>query len=140
MKRTSVRAIMRDKNNKVCLIHRIKNGEEYWVIPGGGVEDGESLISAVKREMIEEIGSSIELDSDQPIFSFTQNDQEQHFFTCKELTRIAPTGDEHKENNPNNVYNIVFLEIDKLSNIKLVPSEIREKIISYAESSLDKIA
>lgn len=29
---------------------------DYWCTPGGGVEDGESLVTALHREMIEETG------------------------------------------------------------------------------------
>ena len=28
---------------RFCLIHRKKNGEEYWLFPGGGVEDTETV-------------------------------------------------------------------------------------------------
>ena len=42
MTRTAVRAsaiVIRD--NKILLIHRKKEGREYWVFPGGGIEEGE---------------------------------------------------------------------------------------------------
>lgn len=42
------------KENKILLIHRKKNGSEYWVLPGGGVENRESLEEALKREVFEE--------------------------------------------------------------------------------------
>ena len=35
------------KNNKVLLIHRIKDGGEYYVFPGGAIEEGESSKEAV---------------------------------------------------------------------------------------------
>lgn len=33
-----------------------KHGNDYWCIPGGGLDEGETLIAGVKREMIEETG------------------------------------------------------------------------------------
>lgn len=48
-----VRAVIR-KNNKLLLVqHR---GYNTWCLPGGGVEDGESLKSALEREIREELG------------------------------------------------------------------------------------
>jgi 8-oxo-dGTP pyrophosphatase MutT (NUDIX family) len=42
------------KNKKVLLMHRKKDGEEYWVFPGGGVEENETSEQAIKREVLEE--------------------------------------------------------------------------------------
>lgn len=138
MKRVSVRAIMRDDQDNICLIHRVKNGDEYWVVPGGGVEEGENFVSAVKREMIEEIGSEIALDAEAPVFSIDSGDQAQHFFTCREISREKPTGEEHEKNTPENQYNIVFLSVDEMKKVKLVPDSIKEKIIDCANDSLKK--
>lgn len=40
------------KGDKVLLIHRFKHGDEYWVVPGGGVEKGESLEQVLKLEKL----------------------------------------------------------------------------------------
>jgi 8-oxo-dGTP pyrophosphatase MutT (NUDIX family) len=42
---------------KVLLTRRADNGE--WVLPGGGVESGESLAEACAREMLEETGLTV---------------------------------------------------------------------------------
>lgn len=51
-------AITIDKQ-QVLLVHRIKENREYWVLPGGSVEHGESVESACHREVKEETGLSI---------------------------------------------------------------------------------
>ncbi len=35
---------------------RTASGAEYWCLPGGGLDEGEPLISGIEREMIEETG------------------------------------------------------------------------------------
>jgi len=43
------------------MIHRKRDGEEYYIVPGGGVEDGETVEEAAYREADEETGLEIEL-------------------------------------------------------------------------------
>ncbi len=63
--RKVVRCILLDENNKVCLEHVYDDDgfgpRDYYETPGGGVKDGESLTKALKREIEEEVGYSIEI-------------------------------------------------------------------------------
>lgn len=43
------------KNNKVLMINRSKSWKG-WAFPGGHLENGESIVGCVKREMFEETG------------------------------------------------------------------------------------
>jgi len=55
--RAAVRAVVLDGDNKVALINVTKLG--YYKLPGGGVEEGESMQEALKRECLEEIGCDV---------------------------------------------------------------------------------
>ena len=53
------------KGDSVLLVehqhNEIMGGHPWWVPPGGGVEDEESLIECAKRETLEETGVSVDL-------------------------------------------------------------------------------
>src|SRR5205814_9480299 len=43
-------------HDRVLLCRHEKPGKEYWLLPGGGVNSGESLVDALRRELSEEVG------------------------------------------------------------------------------------
>ena len=53
--RIRVSAVLR-REGRILLIRQEKPGKEYWMLPGGGVDVGETLLQALKRELAEECG------------------------------------------------------------------------------------
>lgn len=56
MFRKGVSAIIVNKKNEFLLVNLESFEEKYFAIPGGGVEQGETLEKAVYREIYEELG------------------------------------------------------------------------------------
>ncbi len=56
--RQAARAILFD-GQKIALLHVTKLN--YHKLPGGGVESGEDIETALKRECLEEVGTEIEV-------------------------------------------------------------------------------
>lgn len=55
--RKAARAVVLDAHGRVALLHVTKNA--YHKLPGGGIDPGEDVITALKREMREEIGCAV---------------------------------------------------------------------------------
>jgi 8-oxo-dGTP pyrophosphatase MutT (NUDIX family) len=49
------------KENKVALIERHRAGLDYFVFPGGGVDEGETPEQAAIRETMEELGIEVKI-------------------------------------------------------------------------------
>ena len=51
------------KEDKILLVRHEKNKNSYWLLPGGGVEFGETAADALIREFQEEVGLAIQIKS-----------------------------------------------------------------------------
>jgi 8-oxo-dGTP diphosphatase len=64
--RIRVSAILR-RGNRILLIRQEKLDREYWLLPGGGVNGGETLVAALHRELAEEVGFDEEIPVEGPV-------------------------------------------------------------------------
>ncbi len=56
MSRISVRAIIALDGKYLLVRQKSSNNGAFWCLPGGGVEEGEDILSALTRELVEETG------------------------------------------------------------------------------------
>ena len=61
--RHSVRALIVDEVDRVLLCRWDMAGMTVWGTPGGGIEEGESHLAALRRELLEEVGLTLETES-----------------------------------------------------------------------------
>lgn len=62
MEKPDVRvAIVVLKKDEILLVQHKKKGRRYWLLPGGRVDFGETLIEAIQREMLEEANIKIKV-------------------------------------------------------------------------------
>lgn len=105
-------------NGKILLMHRINNGKEYHVFPGGGVENGETIEQAVLREVQEE--TSLVVKIEKLLYHHIYDDNtEQFFYLCRYVSGDPKLGDANEaqemKNGNANFYNPVWYEINGLS-------------------------
>jgi 8-oxo-dGTP diphosphatase len=89
--RIRVSAILR-WHDRVLLCRHEKPGKEYWLLPGGGVNSGESLVDALHRELGEEIGIDEELPVEGPV-AIVDSIAPVRSFAAKHVVHIIFAGD-----------------------------------------------
>ncbi|WP_405539206.1 NUDIX hydrolase [Streptomyces antimycoticus] len=92
----SVTAVVQDDAGRLLLIHKTDN--DLWALPGGGHDIGESVSETVVREVAEETGITVEVDSvvglytdPQHVMAYDDGEVRQQFSIC---FRAHPTGGE----------------------------------------------
>lgn len=118
------------KEDKILLIHRIKNGEEYFVLPGGGVEEGESFLKTAIREAKEETGLDVVLDK--KLWDYWQDSfEEKHeiYLVTKFSGTLTLGGPEAERNSKENYYNLEWHSVNDLDKILIYPEGTKENII-----------
>jgi len=116
------------KDNKILLMRRIKEGQEYFVFPGGGIEGNESVEDAIIREVKEEL--SLDAKIDKLFFQIENRGQEELYFLIKEFSgTLGLSGPEKERMNKNNQYYPIWLDLNKVSDLpNLYPEEARQKV------------
>lgn len=130
------------RDNRILLIHRInyelENGnQEYYVIPGGGVESDEKVEDAVIREMKEE--TSLDVKLGELFYEFEDYDGEGKFlkyfaYICEyisgeaKLEKSSVEAIEMKEGKQ--FFNPVWVPLSELQNIVLYPRPIKDELIA----------
>lgn len=54
-----VRVIVLDEENRMLLVRQHHEDKDIWMVPGGGIEDGEGAKEAAVREVKEETGLDV---------------------------------------------------------------------------------
>jgi 8-oxo-dGTP diphosphatase len=78
--------------DRILLCRHEKPGKEYWLLPGGGVNSGESLVEALRRELAEEIGIDDVIPFEGPI-AVVDSIAPAHSLARKHVVHIIFSGD-----------------------------------------------
>ena len=145
--RVSSRAIIIHDDN--ILLNKFGDGV-YYNFPGGGIEENETALEAVVREVMEETGYSVEVEHH--IFTFEyepshcdffegDNHHISIFFSCKLLdTNIIqkPTEIDVDSKRPFLKGKPEWVPLSELNNIPFVPITIKNSLLNYIKTGVFK--
>jgi ADP-ribose pyrophosphatase YjhB (NUDIX family) len=89
--RIRVSAILRWRGS-ILLCRHEKAERQYWLLPGGGVNSGESLVNALHRELVEELGIADEIPVEGPV-AIVDSIAPVRSFAAKHVVHIIFAGD-----------------------------------------------
>jgi 8-oxo-dGTP diphosphatase len=107
------------EGDKVALIERHRAGLDYFVFPGGGVDDGESPEQAAIRETMEELGIKVTIRQKLIEIQLGQNSRQIYFLVEQTGGEFGTgIGEEYTDSDPNHpeegIYIPIWMPIDEL--------------------------
>lgn len=124
------------QRDEILLMHRFYDGREYYVFPGGGVEEGELPEDAAIRELKEEFNIDIKREDElwQVVNTAYGKTRREYYYLVKEFTGDIQIGGEELEwmkEDPTNVFEPMWVNLSELNSIVLYPKSAKEKLQEY---------
>ena len=130
----------------VALIERHRAGLNYFVFPGGGVDDGESPEQAAVREAMEELGVQVAIKQKVAEIVLGQKSR-QIYFLVEQVGGEFGTGagEEYTESDPNDpdegIYIPVWMPISELpGHVNVHPADVAKLVVRSVKESWAEVS
>jgi len=136
--RKASRIIILNDENKIAILNVAK--KQFHKLPGGGIEEGEDIVEALKREVLEEVGANIDIKDEVGMVIEYKNDYLQiEFSYCYFGKVIGEIGEPDMEDyeKERGMY-VEWLDLDEAINIMKndAPEDYTSKFILKRDLSL----
>jgi ADP-ribose pyrophosphatase YjhB (NUDIX family) len=122
--------------DQVLVVKRHKRGRNYAVLPGGGVEEGETAAQAALRELHEETTLLAEID--RLLWTGRHNNRPAWYFLMTAIQGHAElSGSEASENRPDNSFELHWITADQVAELGLHPPDIRGPLAALLANRSD---
>ena len=114
--------ILNEEKNKI-LLFKVEDGRDYFLLPGGRIELYEDSLTAIKREVMEELGFNIDFNLCSIQENFVIKDDKkitQYSFCYKGIYNGVIQSDRFVCKDNDNQY-FYWIDINELSNYKVYP-------------------
>lgn len=120
------------EDGRISLMRRERvPGRVYYVIPGGGVEDGESPEQAAVREAFEELGVHVQIER---LLMIVRYESDEHYcFHARILDGAFGTGNgpefTERPTNTSGSYRAVWMPLAEIADLDIGPFPIKDAIL-----------
>jgi 8-oxo-dGTP diphosphatase len=127
-------------DDKLLVMYRVRDKQEFYVFPGGGIDNGETLEQAVERELLEE--TSINVKVGILLYEFRLNNGDIHYYYKCEYLNGTPAlnldTNEYKESLLGyNYYKPMWLPVDEVSKTILYPEDAKKALLADLHSGFE---
>jgi len=114
-------AVVIPRGNEILLVRHVKGDRQYWLVPGGGLDWGETIEDCAKREIMEETNLDIKLIKLLFISESVSKEYERHLINLTFLGKILNPDEEIKVLDDERVKEARFVPVEDLNKIELHP-------------------
>lgn len=114
-------------DDKILLVRHEKNDRTYWLLPGGGVEFGETLEQALVRELKEETNLDIVVDRPVMINDSVPPDGHRHVLNICFTARV--TGGDLSVAVDHRLKEAAFVPVESMETLPLFFPDIRKALV-----------
>jgi 8-oxo-dGTP diphosphatase len=132
------------EDNNVALIERHRAGLDYFVFPGGGVDEGESTEQGAIREAMEELGIEVSIKQKIAEIHFGRASKHVYFLVERVSGEFGSgTGEEFTDSDPDHpeegIYIPIWMPIEELpEHSKIYPSALAKLVIESLKEGWPK--
>ncbi|HSI20903.1 MAG TPA: NUDIX domain-containing protein [Verrucomicrobiae bacterium] len=114
------------KNGSILLVRRENERGLYYIFPGGGVNEGESVEQAVVRETMEEAG--MEVEARYVLADIVSDYDHNTLVVCHQLDDTEPEWQEKEKQTAEDAYLFEWVPLTEISQLNLLPKEGSEAV------------
>lgn len=126
MKKARVLLINKEMTS-ILFIKRVKDDNEYYVLPGGHIENEESYEACARREVLEELAFVV----DELEELYDEDNTRYYYSYITELLTFEICGKEMERQTKENSYHPLWLKYWELDKYNIVPKSLLTKIKDY---------
>ncbi|QWH38453.1 NUDIX domain-containing protein [Bacillus mycoides] len=117
------------QDGKIALIKRVREGEVYFVFPGGGIEEGETPEEETKREVYEELGVHIQVEH---LIATVEYKGTEYYYNAHITDGVFGSGKgEEFELKDRGSYIPLWIPINELLNVNIKPYDVAKNVFDY---------
>jgi ADP-ribose pyrophosphatase YjhB (NUDIX family) len=126
-----VRALVLKDNSVLLVSHAHQDRPPFWCFPGGLVEENEDLLVAVRRELVEETGISVEPLSVVAVQEFRKEKLLEVIFLCSYMSGAVSLGSDPDNSGPPVLVDARWVPIETLGSVQVHPVELIPHLLEY---------